>query len=637
VSAGGDARPECRGAELAQALVLSQAPSACLRLTASVLEDFDPFDSSGAVARASQQAIVVPEGLTTLPENMWAGLLASCREALRPDGVLVLRLARDETGEPRAVKAVLASYFSAVDLFAWDGLWRMAPAAGCADLFAICRPFLPYATRSLELLRPRVVAGGEGWQSSWLCERPALPGCFLLRATVDMIGDNPDVELRLRFLAPERARFKMQGWLNRLESGCAELFISSRQAEARGEPRWGEVERIAIDVRTSSEEPLDIRISDVRILAEGNSHEPVVGRASVRLRDRYSADYYKGMTGYTQYRDRRELCERVNVHRAYALLLSPAPARVLDIGSGRGELAMHLIEGGTDVTLLDYSPAAMEFARGLIGERSEARFVVDDAVNLGAHVAPGSQDAIFMTDFVEHMDVEELGAVLGECRRALASDGALIIHTPERYSGSIATASAIHGLHVNLFEIATLGASLREIFGAVETFTWDGFERFSQRGHCIELFALAWPQEPYLSRSLPVTVADLGDSAGETLGAACGVDCPQLPPRFILDVTVQVPPDAEGLLEVAFQTATGEHVARAARELSQLKTLPARLRLASELLMPGTPSGWEAVERIVVSVRSGRGSHRELVVSDVRLSAAQASSADTRGWEDIDR
>ncbi|HWY89323.1 MAG TPA: class I SAM-dependent methyltransferase, partial [Solirubrobacteraceae bacterium] len=258
--------------------------------------------------------------------------------------------------------------------------------------------------------------------------------------------------------------------------------------------------------------------------------------------------------------------------------------------------------------------------------RQGARFVVDDAANLDAHVAGQSQEAIFMTDFVEHLSVEELRAVLCACRRALAADGALIIHTPERYSGSIVTAKAIHGLHVNLFEIETLEALLLETFGSVDVFTWNGFERFHERGHCIELFALARPEEPDRARPLPAAEGE-GAQGGEVRRTAWVFERPRLPSHFIWDATIDVwPPTAEGELEIAFLAATGEPVARTARDLSGLQTLPVHLRLASELLRPGAPTVWRSVESIVVSVSPLRGERIEIAVSGVCLSPPAAQS-----------
>ncbi|HEV3071620.1 MAG TPA: class I SAM-dependent methyltransferase [Solirubrobacteraceae bacterium] len=577
------------------------------------------LDEGPPLARASRDSIVLDSALESLPPGEWPALIARCREALRPDGVLALRLAPAAAVDHSSLREMLAHRFGAVEIFAWDGLRRRPSAeAETADLFALCWPYLPYAMRSLELLRPRVVADGPDWRSSWLCERPELPERFLLRATLDAIGVSAGFDLRLRFLTSTSARLKIEAHLDceDLAFSGAELLVASARATIRGEPSWAEVERIAIDVKTGAGTTADVRISDVRVCDMRISAGRVSGRSgasprvfqrtSAQLRGGYDANYYQDMSGYGL---GQELHEHVNLHRAYALLLAPAPTRVLDVGAARGELARHLLQQGSEVTLLDYSATAMDLARRLIGERPGVRFIVDEAANLGAHVPPHSQDAIFMTDFVEHVNVQELRQILGACRRALAPDGVLVIHTPERYSGAIVTAKAIHGLHLHLFEIDSLRELLEEAFGAVEVFTWDGFERFHQRGHCIELFALAWPAGNYLVHSLSVTSG--------------AIERPGLPSRFLLDATVEIePPATEGELEIVFQGAAGETLARAARELARLRTFPVQLRLASELLLPASSSSWEDVERIAVRANAGGGEPIGLSLHDVRLSAA---------------
>lgn len=353
---------------LAKALALS--PSEPLSVKRSDLERFDVSALSCRAARASRDAIVLAEGLELLATEEWRALITWCREVLRPDGVLVLDLASCDATRARSLQAALALSFGAVELFAWDGLRRTPACAVAGDLLAICQPFVPYPTRSLELLRPRVVASGAEWQSSWLCDQPGLPERFLLRATVEAIGEHSGgVDIRFRFLAPAGARFRIEGRLGDPSCGPVELLLSSQLAEARGEPHWGAVQRIALDARTDTGEVLDIRVSDLRVACDLASPPPAASRTSADLREGYDETYYQGMPGYKLYREERELSERVSVHRAYALLLSPTPKRVVDVGSGRGELAKHLIERGTEVTLLDYAPAAMELARTLLGER----------------------------------------------------------------------------------------------------------------------------------------------------------------------------------------------------------------------------------------------------------------------------
>jgi SAM-dependent methyltransferase len=580
------------------------------------------------IARGSREAVVLPDGLGGLAEGRWSSLLAWCREILKPDGVLVSRFPGATTNEVELARTILAGHFGAMEMFYWDGMRRASRTTGDGELFAICRPFVPYQTRSLELLRPRVVTAAE-WKSTWLCEHPSLPARFLLRASVDVIGEDQAVDVRLRFITPQRTWFKVQGRLTGSPSSGSELLISSHQAAKRGDPRWEEVERIALDIVASGEASVDVRVSDVRICHCDSSPRSYAGRSSAHLREDYDENYYKGMTGFEEYQDSRGLRGYVNVHRAYSLLPSTAPARAVDIGCGRGELAKHLIDEGGEVTLLDYSPAALRYARAFIGESAQAHFVVDDAANLGEHVAEQSQEAIFMTDFVEHLEVNELRAVLNECRRALAPHGALVIHTPERYSGAIVTAKAIHGLHVNLFEIRTLRALLEEMFEAVDVFTWNGWECFSEPGYCIELFAVARPHNSLITRSLSFTADAVDDLAGDAGSSRWVLERPELPEHFILDATVDAfPASAEGMLEIAFLSSTGELLAQVTRRISSLTTLPACLRLSSELLREESPSDWaQAVQRVVISAKAQSGMSLALTVSRVLLHTSETLSS----------
>jgi hypothetical protein len=241
-------------------------------------------------------------------------------------------------------------------------------------------------------------------------------------------------------------------------------------------------------------------------------------------------------------------------------------------------------------------------------------------------VAEQSQDAIFMTDFVEHLEVNELRVVLNECRRALAPGGALVIHTPERYSGAIITAKAIHGLHVNLFEIQTLRALLEEMFEVADVFTWNGVERFSEPGYCIELFAVARPNRPSSAHSVSFTAGGIDEPPGD--GSSRWVlDRSGLPGRFILDLTVDVlPASAEGVLEIAFLASTGDALAQVTQKLSSLITLPAHLRLASELLSEDSLCDWQAVRCVTVSAEGQSEMPLALTVSQARLHTDEALS-----------
>jgi 2-polyprenyl-3-methyl-5-hydroxy-6-metoxy-1,4-benzoquinol methylase len=102
--------------------------------------------------------------------------------------------------------------------------------------------------------------------------------------------------------------------------------------------------------------------------------------------------------------------------------------RVLDVGSGRGELAHACYRAGADVTGLDYSRAATDIAHQTyaadLGTRLQ--FVCEDVLDY----APAQTfDRIVATDFVEHIDPATLNRVLERLRGWLAPGGSFVLHT----------------------------------------------------------------------------------------------------------------------------------------------------------------------------------------------------------------
>lgn len=105
---------------------------------------------------------------------------------------------------------------------------------------------------------------------------------------------------------------------------------------------------------------------------------------------------------------------------------------VLDVGCGRGELALHCAQRGAWVWAVDYALPALELASEALSHahsnirqrvkliRSDARFIpIRDEII----------DIAFMIDVVEHLNPFELDQSLQEIRRVLKPNGKLIIHT----------------------------------------------------------------------------------------------------------------------------------------------------------------------------------------------------------------
>lgn len=105
--------------------------------------------------------------------------------------------------------------------------------------------------------------------------------------------------------------------------------------------------------------------------------------------------------------------------------------RVLDIGTGRGEIAYHSAKTSRLSVGLDYSLSAARFAQILKSKshQNENPFdlVLADARNLpfqGEHFS-----VVFMCDIVEHLAQDDLLVVLSRVYHCLQPNGKLIIHT----------------------------------------------------------------------------------------------------------------------------------------------------------------------------------------------------------------
>jgi len=105
--------------------------------------------------------------------------------------------------------------------------------------------------------------------------------------------------------------------------------------------------------------------------------------------------------------------------------------RVLDLGTGRGELLVAALRAGAaEAVGVDYAEAAIELARRTLagaGDPPQARALLADARRLP--VDDGGFDLVTMLDVVEHLTDAELDHALGEARRALRPGGRLFVHT----------------------------------------------------------------------------------------------------------------------------------------------------------------------------------------------------------------
>jgi 2-polyprenyl-3-methyl-5-hydroxy-6-metoxy-1,4-benzoquinol methylase len=172
----------------------------------------------------------------------------------------------------------------------------------------------------------------------------------------------------------------------------------------------------------------------------GNRPEPVPASA-------YSASTVVRFAG-PDYRDFVATGgERLRPRLAHSLDLAALfpGCRVLDLGCGRGETAVHAAMRGAQVTALDYSADCLHLTReaaSLVGahpgdtERGRelnVQLAMADATALP--FADSAFDRVLMLDVVEHLYQWQLEATMREVRRVLAPDGFAVIHTlPNRWA-----------------------------------------------------------------------------------------------------------------------------------------------------------------------------------------------------------
>jgi SAM-dependent methyltransferase len=160
----------------------------------------------------------------------------------------------------------------------------------------------------------------------------------------------------------------------------------------------------------------------------------------------YGPDYYARMyRPHWFLRNRRKYEER---DAALLRLVRPtASARVLEVGSARGDTAFFLAPRVAAVVGIDASRAAVEAARTEQTARAIAnvRFEEADARDVAA-VPGGPFDVVLLADFVEHVLDDVLAPCLESARRALGPGGALAIYTPNAAHWAERIKAAVPGL-----------------------------------------------------------------------------------------------------------------------------------------------------------------------------------------------
>jgi SAM-dependent methyltransferase len=105
--------------------------------------------------------------------------------------------------------------------------------------------------------------------------------------------------------------------------------------------------------------------------------------------------------------------------------------RVVDIGTGRGELLVAAVQAGADRAVgVEYSTAALDLARRtLVRHEVTERAEVIEADARSIPLDDGWADLVTLLDVAEHLSPAELAGSLDEAHRILRPGGRVFVHT----------------------------------------------------------------------------------------------------------------------------------------------------------------------------------------------------------------
>ncbi len=158
----------------------------------------------------------------------------------------------------------------------------------------------------------------------------------------------------------------------------------------------------------------------------------------------------------------------------YRQYFPASPARVLDIGIGRGEMLSLMKKWEMEYEGVDISPSTVNFCRslGLNCELTE-----NTAEWLRQH--PGRYDVITALDVIEHLPGDSLMELLKAIRKSLAPGGKAIFQVPNLQSPSACLHHFNDITHVHGFVEHSLTQVL--IAAGFSDFVFHGFEEIVDR------------------------------------------------------------------------------------------------------------------------------------------------------------
>lgn len=152
------------------------------------------------------------------------------------------------------------------------------------------------------------------------------------------------------------------------------------------------------------------------------------GHGYIDLRGRYDKVYYlSACGGYDEFKKHRgKVVKDPRILSAYYLSDIQNSDVILDVGSGRGELACLFSKVCNKMVGLDYSYDAVEMAKNTYDNSKNLEFICGDILNFKTNTM---FNKIVATDVVEHIERKSLDKAFENIHKLLKKDGMFIIHT----------------------------------------------------------------------------------------------------------------------------------------------------------------------------------------------------------------
>lgn len=258
--------------------------------------------------------------------------------------------------------------------------------------------------------------------------RPGSGGSQLELAALHAdMGTIVSAETRLRFVKRAMARLLRHFTHHQVAFNHAilqELAAAREALSAPAPPDQHRDERLAFSLAA-----LDVQVEclqdQVRALEELAGAPPGPGPGPGTSRSVEGFDEF-----YLAFEDSFRGTRQVVMRRAEEYLddlksITGSGGRVLDLGTGRGELLELLTGHGIDAYGVDSSERMVDSCRG-----RGLEVIFDDAVVHLRGLPDGSLAAVTAMHVVEHLDLEVLFELVGESRRVLQPAGRIILESP---------------------------------------------------------------------------------------------------------------------------------------------------------------------------------------------------------------